>query len=1225
MPRGRRPFGARLAIELLELRTMLSATTYNGGTYTQDFDNLFSTVPKDDSTASATVLPAGWGFLESGSNANTSLRVDNGSSTTGDTFLYGSTGSNERAFGSFATGSLTSNYGLQLVNNTGQTITSFTLKYTGEQWKDGSSASAVQNTLQFSWATTATTFNSGTYNSVAALNFVAPQTAGNGVSGSGDITLDGNAAANQVAVGGDSGVTVTVNWQPGATLWLRWSDINDPGNDDGMAIDNVVFSTTASTDTSPVIVSSSATVAEGAQNVAIGTAQLQSTDLEQGAASLTYTLTAVPVHGTLSKSGATLAIGGTFTQADVDAGLITYSHDGSETSSDAFSFTVSDGAGGATSGTFAITVTPVNDPPVNSVPGSQTVVQGAAFVFSSAYGNAVQISDADAGSQPVQVTLAVGHGTLSLAGTTGLTFVSGGSGSSSITFTGQISDINAALAGLTYVPTANYLGSDSLSITTNDLGHSGAGGAQSDADTIAMTVIAPPVAILNEIKANPPGHETGGDEYQFVELKGSPGASLNNVYFVEFDGNSSDNRGDAEFVVNLSNATIGSNGYLVIKSPSGGNTVASGATVVTDPQFDVPGGALDKHTVSFYLFYSPTPFVEGTDYDTNDDGTLDHLPSGSVVLDNVGWSDGDSGDKVYGGVALSQSQGTPDAATRIPGTVVSNAAAWYNADLYDVGNLPSQLLYDATRTSANMPLTPAVPYMTPGSANFSEPSQLTTTGAALMFTEGETAIPLDSNVTVSDIDSPLLSSASVQIANNYVQGQEVLSFTNTPNLVGAFDAATGTLTITGNDTPAAYQNALRSVLYQNLSDNPSTAERTVAFTVTDGFATSNTSTRPLDVIAVDTPPKVMGVYVSGGNNWDSSYYDYLDSNGYGNSTVTGLGYNVSNGAHQLDTLPWLDLNTLNILFSENVNITESSLQLIGPDSPDAPSLPSISGFSYNSSTHVATWTFASQPVGNRILLHFDAASVTDTAGDMLDGYWQDGSSSSTTGSGNGGQGSDFNFMMYVLPGDQLNQQTVTLADAKQIVPSINLSAGDAGYNYRMDVLGQGTITLADAKQIVPHINDDISGLDDPNAPAPSNAISAEDDVEFTVTTGSDLVAPSVAPSVATSSFSDQAVAVDLLFAGDVDWLTPSPPPLSLTPNQTPSLAGLRVQATANPFAVPTAVVAPQSRIASVLITPETPTDAAAKLLAESGGDDEVGDNKQGRQSWRGSAGHESRR
>jgi hypothetical protein len=104
-------------------------------------------------------------------------------------------------------------------------------------------------------------------------------------------------------------------------------------------------------------------VNEGADGT-IGQALLAFADAEQTAASLTFTITSGPANGTLAKGGSLLGVGGTFTQADIDANLITYTHNGGETSSDSFGFGVSDGAGGSVTGqTFALTVTPQNDAP----------------------------------------------------------------------------------------------------------------------------------------------------------------------------------------------------------------------------------------------------------------------------------------------------------------------------------------------------------------------------------------------------------------------------------------------------------------------------------------------------------------------------------------------------------------------------------------------------------------------------------------------------------------------------------------------------------------------------------------------------------------------------------------------------------------------------------------------------------------------------------------------
>ena len=85
------------------------------------------------------------------------------------------------------------------------------------------------------------------------------------------------------------------------------------------------------------------------------------TDIDNGAAQLVYTLVAAPTHGGLWRGGVLLADGDSFTQADIDAGALAYSHDGSETFGDGFAFEVDDGAGGRTPGRFAITITPSND------------------------------------------------------------------------------------------------------------------------------------------------------------------------------------------------------------------------------------------------------------------------------------------------------------------------------------------------------------------------------------------------------------------------------------------------------------------------------------------------------------------------------------------------------------------------------------------------------------------------------------------------------------------------------------------------------------------------------------------------------------------------------------------------------------------------------------------------------------------------------------------------
>src|SRR5207302_5944462 len=113
-------------------------------------------------------------------------------------------------------------------------------------------------------------------------------------------------------------------------------------------------------------------------------------------------------------------------------------------------------------------------------------------------------------------------------------------------------------------------------------------------------------------------------------------------------------------------------------------------------------------------------------------------------------------------------------------------------------------------------------------------------------------------LTVADLDNATLTSGTVSITGNFASGQDVLSFTNVPatmgNVAGAYNAATGVMTLTsagGTATLAQWQAAFRAVQYSNSSDNPSTAARTVSYTVNDGAANSNTVASTVNVTAVN--------------------------------------------------------------------------------------------------------------------------------------------------------------------------------------------------------------------------------------------------------------------------------------------------------------------------------------------------------------------------------------
>ena len=126
-----------------------------------------------------------------------------------------------------------------------------------------------------------------------------------------------------------------------------------------------------------------------------------------------------------------------------------------------------------------VTVVAVDDPPVNAVPpGTLTVDENTALTFAG--GNTISVHDADNNLATTQLTVLNGTVTVSLAG--GASISAGANGSNTLTLSGSETQINAALATLSYQGGLNFIGSDTLTVRSTD------SGALIDSDTISILV-----------------------------------------------------------------------------------------------------------------------------------------------------------------------------------------------------------------------------------------------------------------------------------------------------------------------------------------------------------------------------------------------------------------------------------------------------------------------------------------------------------------------------------------------------------------------------------------------------------------------------------------------------------------------------------------------------------------------------------------------------------------
>ncbi|MES2920352.1 MAG: immunoglobulin domain-containing protein [Verrucomicrobiota bacterium] len=307
-----------------------SGSTYalNGGAYVQSFDSLPAS--GTFTWSNDTTLP-GWYAADGAGGLNSAGKTINGTGTNPDDLTLsnvGAAGSNERAL-AYHTRLVTapSHLGIAFINNTGSEITSFSLAYSAEQWKEGTNMRTVTAAVQYKvGATSADLHASGGWTTLPSLGFS---------------TLNGT-APNSTSL---SAAGIPVSIANGTSLWVRWVFTNNATTSttshDILAVDNVTFSAGTGTpvDPSPVI-----TTHPSDQNVTAGGSATFSV-AASGAAPLAYQW----FKGVDPISGATLPDYTIDTVAAADAGTysVTVTHAASSVTSDSATLTVVAGSTGA--------------------------------------------------------------------------------------------------------------------------------------------------------------------------------------------------------------------------------------------------------------------------------------------------------------------------------------------------------------------------------------------------------------------------------------------------------------------------------------------------------------------------------------------------------------------------------------------------------------------------------------------------------------------------------------------------------------------------------------------------------------------------------------------------------------------------------------------------------------------------------------------------------------
>ena len=334
--------------------------------------------------------------------------------------------------------------------------------------------------------------------------------------------------------------------------------------------------------------------------------------------------------------------------------------------------------------------------------------------------------------------------------------------------------------------------------------------------------------------SNPPGSDQGKESF---ELIGPAGASTFFTYVITLEGDSGTGSptGVADLVIDISSATFGSNGILFIKTNNTTTfpypyTINAASGVLSTALLDVSGGVLENGSNTFAIIYSPTtPITLNTDYDANDDGTLELLPADAVIIDAIGGTDGGAGDVVYSASVGAAPTATLGYTRYLGNTTPKSAAAWFFGTLVvDTGNaaLVNYLAVNTGGPTGTVSITPGGPNQggtgggdttppTVTASAFTFDSTAVLPAVTVTFSESVTASLTTADFTVTNIGNPattaddvVVPAANLKVSYNTTTNVATLNYTVDGTTAVTFPNGNYTVKLTASGVTDAAGNAL---------------------------------------------------------------------------------------------------------------------------------------------------------------------------------------------------------------------------------------------------------------------------------------------------------------------------------------------------------------------------------------------------------------------------------